>query len=217
MDPERFSLYGNTITPAQDRKALEWQQMFIDQIRVRPRRDVRAECPRQPPARAMCSASATSVRDGDGDPIDPDTGVVISTIRMGFGHYRIAMAGASAARAMGYTPYWLDLLAIPGITQDAINWWNTNYSKYSRLSQRSGHVQQVRLGVGHVGRHDTPRDSTGSLNNHAMGWPWRFLKANARDYRKSELFANLHRAMPLRHADSHGHTCGTAWAPWRAA
>ena len=32
MDPERFSLYGNTITPAQDRKALEWQQMFVDQF-----------------------------------------------------------------------------------------------------------------------------------------------------------------------------------------
>ena len=34
------------------------------------------------------------------------------------------------------------------------------------------------------------------LNNQAMGWPWRFLKANARDYRKSELFANLHHALP---------------------
>ena len=34
------------------------------------------------------------------------------------------------------------------------------------------------------------------LNNRAIGWPWRFLKANARDYRKSELFGNLHRAFP---------------------
>ena len=32
MDSQRFSLYGNTITPAQDRKALEWQKMFVDQF-----------------------------------------------------------------------------------------------------------------------------------------------------------------------------------------
>ena len=51
--------------------------------------------------------------------------MICSTIRMGFGHYRIAMAGVSCARAMGFTPYWLDLLAIPGITTDVINWCNT--------------------------------------------------------------------------------------------
>ena len=32
MDPKRFSLYGNTITPDQDRKALNWQQMFVDKF-----------------------------------------------------------------------------------------------------------------------------------------------------------------------------------------
>ena len=63
--------------------------------------------------------------------------MICSTIRMGFGHYRIAMAGASCARAMGFTPYWLDLLAIPGITTDVINWCNTWYSRWSRISQRS--------------------------------------------------------------------------------
>ena len=125
----------------------------------------------------------------------PRTGVIISTIRMGFGHYRIAMAGASAARAMGFTPYWLDLLAIPGITIDAINWWNTNYSKYSRLSQRS------KLFNKYVWESVTSGDRTlpglnWALNNFAIGWPWRFLKANARDYKKSELFGNLHRALP---------------------
>jgi hypothetical protein len=80
-------------------------------------------------------------RDSEGDPISADSGVIISTIRMGYGHYRIAMAGASAARAMGFTPLWLDLLSIPGVTSDVINWWNTNYSKYSRISQRSQAVQ----------------------------------------------------------------------------
>jgi hypothetical protein len=32
MDKFKFSLYGNTITPAQDRKALKWQNMFVKQF-----------------------------------------------------------------------------------------------------------------------------------------------------------------------------------------
>ena len=135
------------------------------------------------------------VRDGGGEPIDPDTGVICATVRMGFGHYRIAMAGMSAARAMGFTPYWLDLLAIPGISSDVINWWNTNYSKFSRLSQRS------KLFNKYVWESITTGDKTlpglnWALNTFAAGWPWRFVKANASDYRMSELFAGLHRALP---------------------
>ena len=49
---------------------------------------------------------------------------------MGFGHYRIAMAGVSAARAMGFTPYWLDLLAIPGITTDIIGYCKQRLAAY---------------------------------------------------------------------------------------
>ena len=136
MDSKKFSLFGNTITADQDRKALKWQQMFVDQFDYDP--DEQYELSVHDNVYLGDVLGIRDIRrDADGDPIDRDGGVVISTIRMGFGHYRIAMAGASAARSMGYTPYWLDLLAIPGITQDAINWWNTNYSKYSRLSQRS--------------------------------------------------------------------------------
>ena len=194
MDSKRFSLYGNTITPDQDRKALGWQQMFVDKFDYDP--DEEYELSVHDNDELGDDLGIREIRrDGEGDPIDRETGVVISTIRMGFGHYRIGMAGASAARAMGYTPYWLDLLAIPGITQDAINWWNTNYSKYSRLSQRS------RLFNKYVWESVTSGDKTlpglnWLLNRYALGWPWRFLKANARDYRKSELFGNLHKAFP---------------------
>ncbi len=194
MDSKKFSLYGNTITPDQDRKALGWQQMFIDKFGYDP--DERYELSVHDNAELGDVLGIREIRrDAQGDPIDRENGVVISTIRMGFGHYRIAMAGASAARALGYTPLWLDLLAIPGITQDAINWWNTNYSKYSRLSQRSSLFNK------YVWESVTSGDKTlpglnWLLNNRAIGWPWRFLKANARDYRKSELFGDLHRAMP---------------------
>ena len=39
----------------------------------------------------------------------PENAVIVGNIRMGFGHYRIAMAIASCAQALGRTPVWMDL------------------------------------------------------------------------------------------------------------
>ena len=65
--------------------------------------------------------------------------VVVGNIRMGFGHYRISMAMASAAHAMGYTPYWLDLCSFPETTcSKVIGHQNDLYSMGSRLSQKVG-------------------------------------------------------------------------------
>ncbi len=192
--PRPFSLYGNELRPADARRADRWQQMFVRKFGYDPNEpyDLSAV-----PNHYLGDVLGLKdvVRSADGEPIDAERGVIISTIRMGYGHYRIAMAGASAAAAMGRTPYWLDLLAIPGITADAINWWNANYSKFSRLSQRS------RLFNRYVWESITSGDRSlpglnWALHRFAAAWPWRFLKANARDYRKSELFAPLHRALP---------------------
>lgn len=194
MDSNQFSLYGNRITPAQDRKAVRWREKFAKQFDFDPDEQYSLSIVDN---RYLGDELGLRdiVRDRDGDPVTPDSGVIISTIRMGYGHYRIAMAGASAARAMGHTPLWLDLLSIPGVPRDVINWWNTNYSKFSRLSQRS------RLFNRYVWESITSGDRTlpglnWLLNNSPTGWPWRFLKANARDYRKSELFGPLHKAFP---------------------
>ena len=63
--------------------------------------------------------------------------VVVGNIRMGFGHYRISMAMASAAHAMGYTPYWLDLASFDETTgSKVIAYQNDLYSLGSRLSQK---------------------------------------------------------------------------------
>ena len=63
--------------------------------------------------------------------------VVVANIRMGFGHYRIAMAMASAAHAMGYVPYWLDFMAFPDTAAGKIiAQQNKLYSMGSRLSQK---------------------------------------------------------------------------------
>ena len=63
--------------------------------------------------------------------------LVVGNIRMGFGHYRISMAIASAAKAMGYEPYWFDLHSFTNATcGKIIAEQNSLYSLGSRLSQQ---------------------------------------------------------------------------------
>ena len=64
--------------------------------------------------------------------------MIIGNIRMGFGHYRISMAMASAAASMGYTPLWMDLNSFPETTcTKIISYQNDLYSMGSRLSQKN--------------------------------------------------------------------------------
>ena len=67
----------------------------------------------------------------------PENPIIIGNIRMGFGHYRISMAMASAAKALGYTPLWMDLNSFPETTcTKIISYQNDLYSMGSRLSQK---------------------------------------------------------------------------------
>ncbi len=66
-----------------------------------------------------------------------EKGIIIGNIRMGFGHYRISMAIASAAHSMGLTPYWFDLHAYKETTGGkVIQHLNDLYSMGSRWSQK---------------------------------------------------------------------------------
>ena len=67
---------------------------------------------------------------------DEKNGIIVGNIRMGFGHYRISMAIASAAHSMGYTPYWMDLNSYGETTcTKVIGAQNDLYSLGSRLSK----------------------------------------------------------------------------------
>lgn len=69
--------------------------------------------------------------------IDESNGIIIGNIRMGFGHYRISMAIASAAHSMGYTPYWFDLHSYNETSGGkVIAHLNSLYSMGSRWSQK---------------------------------------------------------------------------------
>jgi hypothetical protein len=69
--------------------------------------------------------------------IDANNGIIIGNIRMGFGHYRISMAIASAAHSMGLTLYWFDLHAYKETSGGkVIQHLNDLYSMGSRWSQK---------------------------------------------------------------------------------
>ena len=190
-----YSLYSNTISKRQSAAADRWKAMLARKFKYDPHEEYTLSLQDNPYLGSLFGVKDI-VRGDHGEPLSPENAVIISTIRMGFGHYRIAMAGMSCARAMGFTPYWLDLLAIPGITSDVINWCNTWYSRFSRLSQQSDLFNR------HIWESVTTGEKTlpglwQLLNWWIVGWPWRFLKTNVKDYKMSELFANLHSALPL--------------------
>ncbi len=66
-----------------------------------------------------------------------DKALIVGNIRMGFGHYRISIAMASAAKALGYHPYWLDLASFDATGSKMIREQNDLYSLASRISQKS--------------------------------------------------------------------------------
>ncbi len=189
-----YQVYGNPITPSQTRAADGWKAMLARKFKY-DENETYSLSVHDNPYLGDAFGLKEILRDNTGEPLPTANAVVINTIRMGFGHYRIAMAGASAARAMGFAPYWLDLLAIPGITTDVINWCNTNYSRFSRISQQSTLFNK------YVWESLTTGDPTlPGLNQifhqWIVTWPWRFIKTEVKDYKMSELFRNLYTALP---------------------
>ncbi len=70
------------------------------------------------------------------EPFD-EKALIVGNIRMGFGHYRISIAMASCAAALGYKPYWLDLASFDATGSKMIREQNDMYSLASRISQKS--------------------------------------------------------------------------------
>ncbi|MBM3124748.1 MAG: hypothetical protein FJZ87_06690 [Chloroflexi bacterium] len=190
----RYEVYGNPITAGQTRAAERWKDMLARKFAYDPQEKFRLSTEAHPQGGEIFGLRNV-LRDGTGRGVERKNGVVVSTIRMGFGHYRIAIAGVSAAKAMGFTPYWLDLLGIPGITTDVIDWCNTNYSRYSRISQRFAWFDRFVWESLTTGEPTLP-GLNALFNRWIVTWPWRFLKTQVKDYKMSELFANLYAALP---------------------
>ena len=81
-------------------------------------------------------ASNIVFKEGESEKLD-EKALIVGNIRMGFGHYRISIAMASCARALGYHPYWLDLASFDCTGSKMIREQNNMYSIASRISQKS--------------------------------------------------------------------------------
>ena len=103
--------------------------------------------------------------------------LIVGNIRMGFGHYRISIAMASCAKALGYTPYWLDLASFDATGSRMIRYQNELYSKASRISQKSKLFNKLFW---------EPLNSEG----------FKKITYNAKDQKNSELLVPIMRNIP---------------------
>lgn len=116
--------------------------------------------------------------EGSKEGFDEEKGIIVGNIRMGFGHYRISMAIASAANSMGYTPYWMDLNSYNHTTcTKVISAQNDLYSLGSRISGKSRLFNKLVW---------EPMNYEG----------FRKLSYNASDQKNAELMAPVYRNVP---------------------
>ncbi len=107
----------------------------------------------------------------------PKKAVVVGNIRMGFGHYRISIALASCAKALGYEPIWMDLASFDATGSKMIREQNDLYSLASRISQKSKLFNAIIW---------EPLNSEG----------FRQITYNSTDQKNSELLAPLYHDLP---------------------
>lgn len=132
-------IFGNEISKKSYRKAVRGKRRYAkkygdDSAKSYPVHIKKNACLFEP-----LGVKDIRVADGAGEcDFDAEKGLIVGNIRMGFGHYRISIAMASAAHALGYTPYWMDLNSYPETTcTKVIGAQNDLYSLGSRLSQKS--------------------------------------------------------------------------------
>ena len=107
----------------------------------------------------------------------PKNSVIVGNIRMGFGHYRISIALASCAKALGYQPVWMDLASFDATGSKMIRYQNDLYSMGSRLSQKFALFNKL---------YWEPLNSEG----------FRQLTYNSVDQKNAELLAPIYNDLP---------------------
>jgi hypothetical protein len=130
-------IFGNEVTPGAYKKAVKsrkkYQKKFGDDSRANYQVTLRKN---EHIGDSLGVVDVLLDAGNSTETFDTEKGVIVGNIRMGFGHYRISMAMASAAKHMGYTPYWMDLNGYPQTTcTKVISAQNDLYSLGSRLSK----------------------------------------------------------------------------------
>ena len=137
-----MEIFGNEIKSSVYNKAVKTQKKFIrkfgDDRKAEYHLELKDNDVLTPPFGCKVIVTNPSAEEDSFEKNLPEKPMIIGNIRMGFGHYRISMAMASAAKALGYTPLWMDLNSFPETTcTKIISYQNNLYSTGSRLSQKS--------------------------------------------------------------------------------
>ena len=139
MQDKSKIIFGNVISDGDYRKAVSSKAKYARKFGDDSAAPHGAIVVNNPHIGDLLGVKDIRIQSGTGDaPFDTEKGVIVGNIRMGFGHYRISMAMASAAHALGYQPYWMDLNSYPDTTcTKVISAQNDLYSLGSRISQKS--------------------------------------------------------------------------------
>ena len=140
MQEKSKIIFGNEISERDYKKALASKAGYVRRFGDDTGRNYSVKLRRNATLYEPLGVADLRVNEGaDGElDFDREKGLIVGNIRMGFGHYRISIAMASAAHALGYTPYWMDLNSFPDTTcTKVIGAQNDLYSMGSRLSQKS--------------------------------------------------------------------------------
>ncbi len=133
-----MEIFGNKMTNKTVRKANKSKQKFKRKFGEDSTTDYRLSLEENPVIGPILGVKNLVINEKAEEDLENEKAVIVGNIRMGFGHYRISMAIASAAKALGYTPYWMDLNSYQETTGGKIiGAQNELYSFGSRLSGKS--------------------------------------------------------------------------------
>ena len=179
MTDRSASIFGNALSARDQRKAASSKAKFLRKFGDDSAVSYPVVLRENPHIGALLGVRDIRVgEEGAPAEFDMEKGLIVGNIRMGFGHYRISMAMASAAHALGYQPYWMDLNSYQQTTcTKVISSQNDLYSLGSRISQKS------------------------RLFNRFVWEPinyegFRKLSYNASDQKNAELMASVFRNIP---------------------
>ncbi|MCR5184799.1 MAG: hypothetical protein K6C32_01790 [Bacilli bacterium] len=134
MNDKTSVIFNNPIDKGTVKKAIKSKKGYIKKFGDDYKKDYKINFK---PIDTLDFIGAENIVFGQENQKFEDNALIVGNIRMGFGHYRISIAMASAARALGYKPYWLDLASFDATGSKMIRKQNDMYSTASRISQKN--------------------------------------------------------------------------------
>ena len=135
MDRSKY-IFENKISDKAYRKAVKTKEKYVKKYGDDHDKVFHLSCKPAPAVGDILGVKQIVTSSEQGCFFD-EKSVIIGNIRMGFGHYRISIALASAVKSMGYEPYWFDLHSFSeAVCGKIISDQNRLYSLGSKLSQK---------------------------------------------------------------------------------